>query len=182
MFVFNGFFFRLMSFLASLSLLSSCAFTQWAFRNANDREVVVRSSAKQIKDVVITKRYIVIHIGEGLCVDILRMNKNVKKLDIFIDDAQYDCPTGVEKEMREEQNLNKKLTLIYDKMESQYKSPIDLEIQLRHSLGKKEFIEGNKFYYALVPLTFIIDFVTSPIQFGIYFYQIRKQNLEKKGR
>ncbi len=174
--------------------LTGCALSQWAFRNANDRTVVVSTSIDKVERVFVTDRYIVLKIQQSFkpsisdsglrlfCIDILRLNSETKELKVFINDSQFDCPEGVEAEAKKGINLKDELKVNYEKTEQLFESIRNLKVTLESAPERRKLLKGNKLYYTLVPFTFVIDLVTSPVQLGIYFYQAREQNLKRKNK
>lgn len=76
----------------------------------------------------------------------------------------------------------KEMNVHYENNTQKINSIKTLDLYLFSAPSNKKKLEGNKLYYGFVPITFVLDIVTSPIQLGYYFYKVREDNLRKKNK
>jgi hypothetical protein len=180
--------------LLMIFLLNGCALSQWAFRNASDRIVAYSKKVEKVSKVFATKKYLVIRLDVSysadvnpphkslLCIDIVKLTRDVKKIDIFVNDPAYGCPDNIEEQEMVGLKYIKEMNVHYENNTQKINSIKTLDLYLFSAPSNKKKLEGNKLYYGFVPITFVLDIVTSPIQLGYYFYKVREDNLRKKNK
>jgi|LUMW01.1.fsa_nt_gb hypothetical protein len=184
-------------------LLTSCATSQWAFRNANDRKVRTTEKIVNLDNVSLTEDFLLIAINtkhisgsyeqtdkRQICFDRIAFSPNKEENFIPVNSLNFSCPQVMKvKNNLVESNSNNLLIVRFGNVEKTYTSskPIfhgksyPVLLNLKDGLKNEKTIEGNKLYYALVPFTFVFDIITAPIQWGIFIYEMRKMNMKHKG-
>lgn len=185
-------------------LISGCAATQWVFRHAEDREVHSTESIESLNSVFLSERKLLIDINVNhkgpsfnqtdkrlICLDRIAFSPNPEGNTVPISAFNYQCPRndGKQKGKRLAKAVDERSLIFqfHETEESYFSStPVfqgknkEISFKLLDGHKSRKQRKGSKLYYLMLPLTVPFDILTSPIQWGMYVYQTRKYNTEKR--